>query len=59
MCYSKELSAHIFKTQGLVSITNGDFFLLFRAAWTSTMTEKLILKSFEATGIFPMDRDWL
>lgn len=55
--YSKELSAHIFKTQGLVPITKGDFFLLFRAAWTSTMTEKLILKSFESTGIFPMDRE--
>jgi hypothetical protein len=55
--YSKELSTHIFKTQGLVSITKGDFFLLFWAAWTSTMTEKLILKSFEATRIFPMDRE--
>lgn len=55
--YSKGLSAHIFKTQGLVPITKGDFFLLFWAAWTSTMTEKLILKSFEATGILPIDRE--
>ena len=30
--------------------------MLFWAAWTSTITEKLILKSFEATGIFPIDR---
>jgi hypothetical protein len=55
--YSKELSAHIFETQGLVPITKSDLFLFFWAAWTSPMTEKLILRSFEATGIFLIDRE--
>jgi hypothetical protein len=43
------------KAQGLVSIKKGDFFPLFWQAWTSSFTESLILKSFEATGIWPMD----
>jgi hypothetical protein len=43
------------KAQGLVSIKKGDFFPLFWQAWTSSFTESLILKSFKATGIWPMD----
>jgi hypothetical protein len=55
--YSKELSAHLQRTQGLIPITKGDFFTLFWKAWGSSFTKKLILKSFEATGVWPMDRD--
>jgi hypothetical protein len=43
------------KAQGLASITKGDFFPVFWQAWISSFTESLILKSFEATGIWPMD----
>jgi hypothetical protein len=35
----------------------GDFFLLFWHAWTFTFMKKLILKSFESTGIWPVERD--
>jgi hypothetical protein len=45
------------KSQGLIPVKKGDFFLLFWNAWTHCMTEKLVLKSFKATGIFPMDRE--
>jgi hypothetical protein len=51
-----EDSQIVVETQGLVPITKGKFFLFFWAAWINTITEKLILRSFEATGIFPMDR---
>ncbi|KAK1914300.1 hypothetical protein P3342_007546 [Pyrenophora teres f. teres] len=36
-------------------IKKGDFFPLFWSAWISSFTESLILKAFEATGIWPMD----
>ncbi|KAI1513268.1 Tc5 transposase DNA-binding domain containing protein [Pyrenophora tritici-repentis] len=41
--------------QGLIPIKKGDFFPLFWSAWISSFTESLILKAFEATGIWPMD----
>jgi hypothetical protein len=43
------------KAQGLVSVKKRDFFSLFWQAWESSFKEKTILKSFEATGIWPMD----
>ncbi|KAF7571209.1 hypothetical protein PtrM4_112110 [Pyrenophora tritici-repentis] len=53
--YSNELTNHLHKAQGLIPIKKGDFFPLFWSAWISSFTESLILKAFEATGIWPMD----
>ncbi|KAF2819667.1 hypothetical protein CC86DRAFT_250549, partial [Ophiobolus disseminans] len=41
----------------LVPVKKGDFFLLFWAAWQSSFTTELILKAFESTGIWPIDRE--
>ncbi|KAK1918699.1 hypothetical protein P3342_001748 [Pyrenophora teres f. teres] len=41
--------------RSLTLIKKGDFFPLFWSAWISSFTESLILKAFEATGIWPMD----
>jgi hypothetical protein len=35
----------------------GDFFLLFWDAWQNSFTKKTILRSWAATGIWPMDRE--
>ncbi|KNG48587.1 pogo transposable [Stemphylium lycopersici] len=43
------------KKARLTSITKRDFYRLFNAAWHSSFNEKLIQKSFEATGISPLD----
>jgi hypothetical protein len=53
--YSNELTNYLYKAQGLIPIKKGDFFPLFWSAWKSSFTESLILKAFEATGIWPMD----
>jgi hypothetical protein len=53
--YSNELTNHLYKAQGLIPIKTGDFLPLFWSAWISSFTESLILKSFQATGIWPMD----
>ncbi|KAF7578265.1 Membrane-bound metallopeptidase [Pyrenophora tritici-repentis] len=53
--YFNELTNHLHKAQGLVPIKKGDFFPLFWSAWISSFTENLILKAFEATGIWPID----
>jgi hypothetical protein len=52
--YSKELTKYLHNSQGLAAIKKGDFFHLFWKAWTSTFTQGLILRSFEATGIAPL-----
>jgi hypothetical protein len=52
--YSAKLTDHLFKTQGLLAIQKGDFFLLFWSAWESTFTTKLVLKAFKATDIASM-----
>ncbi|KAF1936092.1 hypothetical protein EJ02DRAFT_296648, partial [Clathrospora elynae] len=49
--YSKELSTHLHKSQGLIPIKKGDCFLLFWKAWIISFKEETILKSFEATGM--------
>ncbi|KAF1360648.1 hypothetical protein EJ07DRAFT_115300 [Lizonia empirigonia] len=51
--YKAKLAHFLNQAQGLTSITKRDFFWLFNAAWHSSFTEKLILKSFKATGISP------
>jgi hypothetical protein len=52
--YSKQLTTHLHNSQGLSPIKKSDFFHLFWKAWTSTFTQELILRSFETTGISPL-----
>ena len=53
--YTKELTQHLQRTQGLLKITKQDFYRHFWPAWSSTMTHDLIVKSFQAVGVWPMD----
>ena len=55
--YSTELSSFLYKSQGLLPIKKGDFFPLFWKAWVSSFKNTTILKSFEATGISPINPD--
>jgi hypothetical protein len=55
--YSNALTQHLHNAQGLVPITKGDFFPLFWGAWVESFKEKTILKSFEATGIWPTNAE--
>jgi hypothetical protein len=55
--YQKKLAEYTQRTQGLVPIKKGDFFLLFWDSWQSSFTEQTIVRSFAATGIWPMDRE--
>ena len=52
--YSKALTTHLHKGSGITPITKADFFLLFWEAWVSTFTPDLVCRSFEATGISPL-----
>jgi hypothetical protein len=53
--YTKELTRQLHRTQGLIPVKKGDFFPLFWRAWVSSFTTGTVLKSFEATGIWPMN----
>jgi hypothetical protein len=55
--YSTKLGDYLFKSQGLLAVQKGDFFLMFWSAWESSLTTKLVCKAFEATGICPMNAD--
>jgi hypothetical protein len=55
--YTEELTQHLQRTQGLLRITKRDFYRHFWPAWSSVMTHDLTLKSFQATGVWPMDAD--
>jgi hypothetical protein len=55
--YSNQLSSHLQRNQSLVPIQECDFFLLFWRAWEVSFRKETILKSFEATSIWPMDRE--
>jgi hypothetical protein len=55
--YSAELTQHLHRAQGLISVKKGDFFPLFWRAWQSSFKESTILTAFRATGIWPMDPD--
>jgi hypothetical protein len=55
--YTYQLTRHLHRTQGLVPLKKGDFFLLFWEAWSFSMTQKLAFKSFKSTGIWPKDPD--
>ncbi|KAJ8111880.1 hypothetical protein OPT61_g5626 [Boeremia exigua] len=52
--YSKELTTYLHHSQGLAKVKKSDFFHLFWKAWVGTFTQELILRSFEATGIAPL-----
>lgn len=54
--YSSELRQQQYRSLGLLPVKKADFFPLFWSAYTSSFTEKNILSSFKATGIWPMDR---
>ena len=53
--YTNELTQHTHKTMGWVPIKKGDFFPLFWKAWVSSFTVATVLRSFEATGIAPLN----
>jgi hypothetical protein len=53
--YSQELSWFLHRSQGLIGVKKGDFFPIFWVVWMRTFKRETTLKSFEATGIFPMD----
>ncbi|KAF7571262.1 TolA, Membrane protein involved in colicin uptake [Pyrenophora tritici-repentis] len=55
--YSQELDRHLQRSQALLRVTKRDFFSFFWPAWGSTMTQDNILKSFQATGVWPMDAE--
>jgi hypothetical protein len=55
--YSQELDCHLHQSQGLIGVKKGDFFPIFWAAWSTTMRRELILKSFQATGVWPTDAE--
>jgi hypothetical protein len=52
-CYSYKLTIFLQHTQGLVAIKKGNFFPLFWKAWVFSYRKETILRSFEATGIWP------
>ena len=55
--YSAELAHHQQHALGHLAIKKGDFFLLFWSAWITSFKKETIIKSFEATGIWPMNAD--
>ncbi|KAF1973249.1 hypothetical protein BU23DRAFT_388691, partial [Bimuria novae-zelandiae CBS 107.79] len=57
LAYSKALTTYLHEAQGLLSVKKGDFFPLFWEAWTISFKKKTILKSFEATGIWPRNAE--
>jgi hypothetical protein len=55
LAYSVELAHHQQQSLESLPIKKGDFFLLFWRAWITSFKKETILKSFEATGIWPMN----
>jgi hypothetical protein len=55
--YTTQLNRISQRSQGLTSVTKRDFYRNFWAAWSSTMKRDTILKSFQATGVWPMDAE--
>jgi hypothetical protein len=53
--YSSQLTQHQQQALGLLPIKKDDFFPLFWPAWSSSFTPELVVKSFEACGIWPMN----
>ena len=55
--YQKELDDFILQSKGLLSMAKRDFFALFWKAWVATMEKPLILKAFQATGLWPQNAE--
>ncbi|RAR02191.1 pogo transposable [Stemphylium lycopersici] len=55
--YTSELDRSTQRSRGITRVTKQDFYSNFWPAWSSTMTPELILKSFPATGVWPMEAD--
>ncbi|KAF1935179.1 hypothetical protein EJ02DRAFT_362080, partial [Clathrospora elynae] len=55
--YSAKLITHTQKSLGILPVKKADFVLLFWSAWTSSFTKELIFKAFEATGVWPKNRE--
>jgi hypothetical protein len=55
--YSTKLISFTQRSMGLLSVKKADFLPLFSAAWTSSFTQNLIFTAFEATGVWPRNRD--
>jgi hypothetical protein len=53
--YSADLLRYLHRSQELLSVKKGDFFMLFWGAWKTSFKEKTVLQNFKATGIFPMN----
>jgi hypothetical protein len=53
--YARLLDEHTHQSQGFLPVKKGDFFSLFWEAWVETITKSMILSSFEATGISPLN----
>lgn len=53
--YSSELGSQHQASQGLLLVKKADFYSLFRSAYTKSFTEKNIISSFKATGIWLTD----
>lgn len=53
--YTYALTSHLQRSQGLVPIKKCDFFQLFWDVWKSSFKKDLIIKSFDVTGIWPMN----
>lgn len=53
--YTSELNRRLHGSLGITRITKADFYSNFWPAWAATMKRDLILKSFQATGVWPMD----
>lgn len=55
--YTTELNRQLQRSQGHPVSAKRGFFTNFWAAWSSTMKPEMIRKSFQATGVWPMDAD--
>jgi hypothetical protein len=54
---SNELTSYLYQSQWLVPIKKRNFFILFWRAWHTSFRKELVVKSFAATGIWPMDQE--
>ena len=55
IAYSNEIDKILQSSIGFSRITKRSFWSLFKAAWSSALTEKNVLSAFTAAGIHPLD----
>lgn len=55
--YDVALQNYMSRSFGMSPVRKGDFFSVFWEAWERSMSEKLILSSYMATGLSPFDPD--